>query len=264
MPKLIWTWIFLAASCFGPVFAAELQPPLTPSTNVTPEPSRGAGCSLRTPKPEAVVNARLVVRNTPRDVGPYRVNLPGYATDLANSSKDSYWPFLIRAKPGNTLRDRSRQSARRSRLRQRRQPAHSRSHRRAPTVFSVQYLGRLHFQLGRPGPPAERAATAIPKSTFRRRFRGRRRPRSSTRIKSFTHRRSPAVSTGSIRTSTARPKTTCSRGSRVSWPSIRRRSTRPPRFAPVRMKSSWFCGISSSACQRGRRLTSFHRMQNYP
>ncbi len=104
MPKLIWTWIFLAASCFGPVFAAELQPPLTPSTNVTPEPSRGAGCSLRTPKPEAVVNARLVVRNTPRDVGPYRVNLPGYATDLADSSKDSYWPFLIRAKPGNTLR----------------------------------------------------------------------------------------------------------------------------------------------------------------
>ena len=43
-----------------------------------------------------------MVRNSLRnDVGPYSVTLPGYATD---GIQDSYRPFLIKAKPGDTLR----------------------------------------------------------------------------------------------------------------------------------------------------------------
>ena len=43
-----------------------------------------------------------MVRNSLRnDVGPYSVTLPGYATD---GTQESYRPFLIKAKPGDTLR----------------------------------------------------------------------------------------------------------------------------------------------------------------
>jgi FtsP/CotA-like multicopper oxidase with cupredoxin domain len=50
------------------------------------------------------VRAQLVVRNSPRNVGPYRVTLSGYARSPTDKGEDSYRPFLIRAKPGDTLR----------------------------------------------------------------------------------------------------------------------------------------------------------------
>ena len=82
-------------------FADELQPPLIPSTDVSADPAPSAGCALSAPS-GPVVKAKLVVRNSLRnDVGPYSVTLPGYATD---GIQDSYRPFLISARPGDTLR----------------------------------------------------------------------------------------------------------------------------------------------------------------
>ncbi len=55
--------------------------------------------------PGHIVRSRLIARDTARaDVGPYTVTLPGYATDPADATRDSYAPFLIEAKPGDTLR----------------------------------------------------------------------------------------------------------------------------------------------------------------
>jgi FtsP/CotA-like multicopper oxidase with cupredoxin domain len=52
---------------------------------------------------KAVRAASLIVRNTVRpDVGPYRVTLPGYATE--GDATDHYAPFVIEAQPGDTLR----------------------------------------------------------------------------------------------------------------------------------------------------------------
>jgi FtsP/CotA-like multicopper oxidase with cupredoxin domain len=83
--------------------ADELKPPLVPSSAISPDPVPGAGCTL--PKQGLVVPAQLAVRNSSRnDVGPYRVTLPGYAKVAADKGEDSYRPFLIRGKPGDTLR----------------------------------------------------------------------------------------------------------------------------------------------------------------
>jgi FtsP/CotA-like multicopper oxidase with cupredoxin domain len=99
---LLWGGIFLISASLGVALADELQPPLSPSQDIAPSPTKGAGCSLAELGP--VVGARLVVRNSLSDVGPYQVTLPGFATDLTDTGGDSYRPFLIRAKPGDTLR----------------------------------------------------------------------------------------------------------------------------------------------------------------
>src|SRR5205807_899711 len=53
---------------------------------------------------KAVRAASLMVRNTVRpDVGPYRVTLPGYATEQ-DPNGDHYAPFVIEVRPGDTLR----------------------------------------------------------------------------------------------------------------------------------------------------------------
>ena len=100
MLKLVWAGAISVSVAIGVCSADELKPPLEPSSDISPDPVPGAGCPLS--KPAQVVKAKLVVRNSPRnDVGPYSVKLPGYATDKI---EDSYRPFLIRAKPGDTLR----------------------------------------------------------------------------------------------------------------------------------------------------------------
>jgi FtsP/CotA-like multicopper oxidase with cupredoxin domain len=100
MLKLVWATAISVSVAIGVCSADELKPPLEPSQDVGPDPAPGAGCPLS--KPAQVVKAKLVVRNSLRnDVGPYSVTLPGYATD---GIQDSYRPFLIKAKPGDTLR----------------------------------------------------------------------------------------------------------------------------------------------------------------
>lgn len=86
------------------VRADELLPPLTLSTTgVVDQPPPGPGCTL--PAPGPLSKSLLIVRDTVRsDVGPYQVKLPGYATDPNDATHDSYRPYLIRAKPGDTLR----------------------------------------------------------------------------------------------------------------------------------------------------------------
>ncbi|HJX85590.1 MAG TPA: multicopper oxidase domain-containing protein, partial [Candidatus Angelobacter sp.] len=47
---------------------------------------------------------RLIIRDSIRhDVGPYRVRLPGYATDIFDSGHDSYAPLRMEVCPGDTL-----------------------------------------------------------------------------------------------------------------------------------------------------------------
>ena len=100
MLKLVWATAISVSIAIGVCSADELKSPLDPSKDVAPDPAPSVGCSLSAPGP--VVKAKLVVRNSLRnDVGPYSVTLPGYATD---GKQDSYRPFLIRAKPGDTLR----------------------------------------------------------------------------------------------------------------------------------------------------------------
>jgi FtsP/CotA-like multicopper oxidase with cupredoxin domain len=104
MLKRVWAAAICVSAAIGVCSADELKPPLDPSGDISPDPVPGAGCSLS--KSGLVVKAQLVVRNSLRnDVGPYSVKqLPGYATGLTDKGQDSYRPFLIRAKPGDTLR----------------------------------------------------------------------------------------------------------------------------------------------------------------
>ena len=90
----------LAVSAIN-VQAAELQPPRTlQASGLVATPSPGAGCSA----PGALGprrDARLIVRDALRtDVGPYKVQLPGYSS----GDENLYRPFLINASPGDTLR----------------------------------------------------------------------------------------------------------------------------------------------------------------
>jgi FtsP/CotA-like multicopper oxidase with cupredoxin domain len=98
--------VFSAAltASLGPGEGTELLPPLPLSdTGVVDAPPLGAGCAL--PSPGPLRKSLLIVRNTVRsDVGPYDVALPGYATDSSDAAHDTYRPYLIRAKPGDTLR----------------------------------------------------------------------------------------------------------------------------------------------------------------
>jgi FtsP/CotA-like multicopper oxidase with cupredoxin domain len=84
--------------------ATELLAPLPLSdTGVVDAPTLGAGCTLSSPGP--LRKSLLFIRDTVRsDVGPYNVKLPGYATDSSDAAHDTYRPYLIRAKPGDTLR----------------------------------------------------------------------------------------------------------------------------------------------------------------
>src|SRR5579871_3983546 len=84
--------------------ATELLAPLPLSdTGVVDAPPSGAGCAL--PSPGPLRKSLLFVRDTVRsDVGPYNVKLPGYATDSTDAAHDTYRPYLIRSKPGDTLR----------------------------------------------------------------------------------------------------------------------------------------------------------------
>jgi FtsP/CotA-like multicopper oxidase with cupredoxin domain len=98
--------VFIVAltASLSPGEATELLPPLFLSdTGVVNAPPLGAGCAL--PSPGPLSKSLLIVRNTVRsDVGPYNVTLPGYATDSTDAAHDTYRPYLIRAKPGDTLR----------------------------------------------------------------------------------------------------------------------------------------------------------------
>ena len=147
MLKLVWATALSVSVAIGVCSADELKPPLEPSQDVGPDPAPGAGCPLS--KPAQVVKAKLVVRNSLRnDVGPYSVTLPGYATD---GTQESYRPFLIKAKPGDTLRiDLVNQlDAEKPKSRQYRQSAYAWAHCRAQTLFSLQLVGRLYLQLRR-------------------------------------------------------------------------------------------------------------------
>jgi hypothetical protein len=107
-------WVGLAftltalTAAANPGLADELLA-LNPPSSTQVEDGDGTLCNLGAIGP--VVRARLVVRDTRRAVGPYVVRLPGYATaDSEASTKDdvdaidSFAPFIIRAKPGDTLR----------------------------------------------------------------------------------------------------------------------------------------------------------------
>ncbi len=98
---------FFSIICiFGPLGAngAELQPPISlRSPGVTSYPPDD-GCTRLGPL-GPVDPAALIVRDTPRpDVGPYKVSLPGYATNPTSTSSDVYRPYLINTAPGHTLR----------------------------------------------------------------------------------------------------------------------------------------------------------------
>jgi FtsP/CotA-like multicopper oxidase with cupredoxin domain len=84
------------------VKADDLQPPLPMSTGVVDAPPLGSGCTL--PAAGPLQKSLLIVRDTTRTIGPYTVKLPGYATDPNDTAHDSYRPYLIRAKPGDSLR----------------------------------------------------------------------------------------------------------------------------------------------------------------
>jgi FtsP/CotA-like multicopper oxidase with cupredoxin domain len=99
---------FASAWALVPAAAIELRDPVAPSsTGVVPNPPNPGGVGACTPLPAEgpVTAASLIVRNSNRpDVGPYTVQLPGYATDPVDPSKDRYAPFVIETKAGNTLR----------------------------------------------------------------------------------------------------------------------------------------------------------------
>lgn len=89
----------------APALAADLQPPRALDT-ARPSPLRppGPGCPVGA-SGIPFRGAPLVVRDALRaDVGPYKVELPGYSTGAENA----YRPFLVRAQPGQTLRFRIR------------------------------------------------------------------------------------------------------------------------------------------------------------
>lgn len=87
------------AAAGAPADGAELRDlPQVQSVDVDGPPS---ACDVHVPG--EVVKARLIVRNTPRAIGPYNVNLPGYATG-ENATTDFYGPYEIDARPGDLLR----------------------------------------------------------------------------------------------------------------------------------------------------------------
>jgi hypothetical protein len=103
--KVIFGFMVFCLLLHGPLTSGEaddLKPPLLLSTEVVDEPPLDPGCTL--PAAGPLQKSLLIVRDTPRIVGPYTVNLPGYATDPNDTAHDSYRPFLIRAKPGDSLR----------------------------------------------------------------------------------------------------------------------------------------------------------------
>src|ERR1700730_15561212 len=103
--KVIFRFVVFCLLLHGPltsVKADDLMPPLSLSTGVVDEPPLGPGCTL--PAAGPLQKSLLIVRDTPRIVGPYKVKLPGYATDPNDTANDSYRPYLIRAKPGDSLR----------------------------------------------------------------------------------------------------------------------------------------------------------------
>ncbi len=99
---------FASAWELVPAAAVELRDPVAPNTaGVVANPPNPGGVGPCTPLPAEgpVTAASLIVRNSNRpDVGPYTVQLPGYATDPIDPSKDRYAPFVIETKAGNTLR----------------------------------------------------------------------------------------------------------------------------------------------------------------
>ncbi len=84
--------------------AAELLPPvplLTSGLAANPAPVSGCAPAAET---GPVDEFHVFTRNTARpDVGPYTVQLPGYASNPTPGS-DSYRPYLIQANPGDTIR----------------------------------------------------------------------------------------------------------------------------------------------------------------
>ena len=99
----LWFGIMLLAWSSA-VQAAELRQPATPKAgSVMPVLPVRPGCPPP-PVSKTVRAASLIVRNTMRpDVGPYRVMLPGYATEQ-DPNGDHYAPFVIEAQPGDSLR----------------------------------------------------------------------------------------------------------------------------------------------------------------
>jgi FtsP/CotA-like multicopper oxidase with cupredoxin domain len=84
--------------------AAELLDPVALlSGGLAANPSPASGC---TPAAEGHVDEfRLIARNTARpDVGPYTVQLPGYASNPSSAAGDTYRPYLLQASPGDTIR----------------------------------------------------------------------------------------------------------------------------------------------------------------
>jgi FtsP/CotA-like multicopper oxidase with cupredoxin domain len=103
--KVIFCFLAFCLMLHGPttsVEADDLKPPLPLSTEVVDEPPLGPGCTL--PAAGRLQKALLIVRDTPKAVGPYTAKLPGYATDPNDTTHDSYRPYLITAKPGDSLR----------------------------------------------------------------------------------------------------------------------------------------------------------------
>src|SRR5580704_12559639 len=100
--------LLAAAWSLDPAMAEELRDPVRPSSTgveANPRVANVAGGCIALQHEGPVVAARLIVRNSTRpDVGPYRVKLPGYATNPDDPSTDAYAPFLIEARPGDTLR----------------------------------------------------------------------------------------------------------------------------------------------------------------
>jgi FtsP/CotA-like multicopper oxidase with cupredoxin domain len=99
----LWFGTMLLASSSA-VPAAELRQPVQPNAgSVSPLLQVPPGCPP-VPVGKTVRAASLMVRNTMRpDVGPYRVTLPGYATEQ-DPNGDHYAPFVIETQPGDTLR----------------------------------------------------------------------------------------------------------------------------------------------------------------
>jgi FtsP/CotA-like multicopper oxidase with cupredoxin domain len=102
--KLHWWFGTMLLAWSSTVPAAELRQPVKPNAgSVVPLLQVQPGCPPP-PASKAVRAASLIVRNTMRpDVGPYRVTLPGYATE-GDASGDHYAPFVIEAQPGDSLR----------------------------------------------------------------------------------------------------------------------------------------------------------------
>jgi FtsP/CotA-like multicopper oxidase with cupredoxin domain len=86
-----------------PLYAAGV--PTDASPGASDPPGSRTTCPALSPPTGTVNPGLLVIRDTDRpDVGPYTVQLPGYASDPNNLSQDSYRPFLMTASPGDALR----------------------------------------------------------------------------------------------------------------------------------------------------------------